>query len=1183
MPVAVGTKLGPYEIVAPLGAGGMGEVYRAHDGILHRDVAIKFLKPESMGNQQAEKRLLREAQSVARLDHPNICTVYEVVTSSEQAFIVMQFVDGDTLKERVTAASGSGAKKGLPIEEVLSIAAQVSDALAEAHRHGIVHRDIKPQNVMLTRAGRVKVLDFGLAKTVLPMSPEEQTRSLLTVPGAVPGTARYMSPEQIRDEDLDARSDVFSLGILLYELLTGEHPFPGSSSGDTISAILTREPPAIRESSPIPLELRELLRKCLEKDKAHRYPSAAEIGVQLATIRTQWDSTEHSVPPGNPPPPPPTLAAPFGSAVFVGRESEQRTMAEAWNRTKNGQRNIILVSGEPGIGKTRLCSEFARSCAGDRATVLIGRSDEQALVAYQPFIEALGWYVRTCSRTDLLSHLGAAGGGAELGLILPDLARRVPGLPAAAPINAEAQRFRLFETVTGFLISISSSHPTLFVFDDLQWADQASLLMLRHLARSSVSARLCILVNYRDSELTNRSLLAEMLAEFRRDSSVTRVTLSGLSEPAVGEIVESLAQRPPDYLVKAVAENSGGNPFFVGEMLRHLVETGAFTILRDTISLRHSDLGVPEGVRDVIRHRLSRLSEDCTRLLTTAAIVGQEFDLVLLESVAGVSEERMLDVIDEAVRAQLIIEAAGDRCRFVHALIRETVYEELSGPRRARMHRKIGEALERIKGNAPPLADLAYHFHEAVTVGTVEKAVEYATRAGDAAAASLAQEEAARFYAMALKSVESAPAGPQTTATRLDLHSRRGRAFTAIGQWAAAKGEFERAVACVDPQMAEVHCELLLGIAEAAFWLGGEVSAVAELASKALALAERIPARPDLVANAMARAAHCAMVSGNIESAVSLNLRAVDTVAGQRTLAYPHGTIALYLTGRSSEAVSLGRKAAELARSSQDLGFIMQALPHLAISLAASGAYREAQEVFAEARQLGKKYGTIAPLARVVAFEAGLHLSLFDYKGAETLQQEARELASSVAFAPAFISSGIDMLLTFARTHNPGAAEGFLDEMSIGAAKHPWHRGLWAVRLSQARAELALSLPEWEKAIVQATAAAAEARKIGRPKYEALALIVRAQARAALHRRDEAIADARGAVALARRTGDPALLLRALDTQLCINGDDDLLAEARSVGIRISEALSDDTMRLRFSDSETMRRILRGQEASRVP
>ncbi len=1155
-----GAMLGPYRVEAKIGAGGMGEVYRAHDSRLGRDVAIKVSVSEFSG------RFEREARAIAALNHPHICTVFDIGPN----YLVMELVEGETLAARL--------QRGMPpLDETLKYGEQVAAALAAAHAKAIVHRDLKPANIMLSPSG-VKVLDFGLAKQT-GLETAEETGSLMTVPGTVAGTVPYMSPEQIRGEDLDGRSDIFSFGTLLWELLTGRNPFSGPSPADTISSILTRDPPTIPASTTLPVELRHLALKCLEKNKIKRYQSSAEIAERLSTIRTRLALLREGTALEGEPLPPPAVLAAMGSATFVGRENELHMMTAAWERAKTGQCSIILIAGEPGIGKTHLCAEFARQCSEECATVLVGRSDEQALVPYEPFIEALNWYVRMCPESDLLRHLATIGGGGELALLLPELVRRVPALPAIAPMNAEGQRFRLFETVSALLAAMSASHPVLVLFDDLHWADQPSLLMLRHLARSSGAARLCILVNYRDSEVTRRHPLAEMLADLRRESFVTRVNLAGLTEQHVGELVGSIAEGAPRPLVQAVTESSGGNPFFVGEMLRHLVETGAFHVLRETFTGKRPELGIPEGVRDVIRHRLSRLSEDCNRILSAAAVMGQEFDLALLQTLGGLPEDRLLDVVDEAVQAQLIAEATGgrDRCRFAHALIRETLYEELSGPRRARMHRRIGEAIEQLRKHDLPLADLAYHYCEAASLGVVDRAVDYAARAGDSAAASLAHEEAARFYAMALESLDGAPAGPETLARRLDLQTRRGRAFEAIGQWRLARDEFKRALEYLTEERKELHCELLVRMATVSFWLSEDIETLQGLASQALTLTKQLPDRADLAAEATGTLARCKFVSGDLEGAIALNLRAVDLAAGKPNLGHAFGTLSLYAVGRLTEAVDLGRKAASLARTAQDTGFTLYTLPHFAISLAAVGEYGEAHRVFEEAQAFGRRYGAYGAaglLSRVVSFAAGFHLSVFDYARAEALQREARDLASSQGVAPAFISSGIDMLLTMARTHNPGPAEALLKDTELAATKHPWHKGVWTVRLSLARAELALARGDRMKAVEEATTAAGQGRVLGRMKYEVLALIVRAQAFGSLGRREDAIADTRRAVTLARRAGDPALLLRALDVMLAIEGTPELLAEARTLVSRISEALPGEAMREHFQSSETVSRVL---------
>ena len=285
------------------------------------------------------------------------------------------------------------------------------------------------------------------------------------------------------------------------------------------------------------------------------------------------------------------------------------------------------------MGKTRLCAEFARSCAAEGATVLTGRSDEQALLPYQPFIEALHWYMSMCPQLDLLSQLAEIGGGAELRLLLPELVRQAPALPVLAPMDAEGQRFRLFEAVSAFLAAISRSPAGACGIRRSALGGSAFFIDAApsgESIRTGAPVRSGKLPRHRNRACN--SARARCSRDLRRELFTARISLTGLGRPHVNELVESMARGVPDRLVEAVAENAEGNPFFVGEMVRHLIETGALDVLRDTITARRPELGIPEGIKDVIRQRLGRLSEDCNQVLGLAAVIGQEFDLTLLRT-----------------------------------------------------------------------------------------------------------------------------------------------------------------------------------------------------------------------------------------------------------------------------------------------------------------------------------------------------------------------------------------------------------------------------------------------------------------------------------------------------------------------------------------------------------------------
>ncbi len=385
--------------------------------------------------------------------------------------------------------------------------------------------------------------------------------------------------------------------------------------------------------------LRRIIERCLARDPASRYQSAGEVlaaldavaGSRIAPVREEdaaWTL----------PPPPAVTAAAASQIVMTGREEEWRLLRAAWERSVTGRRQLALVAGEPGIGKTRLVMEFARSIAAE-GYVLLGRCDQEALVPQQPFVEALEWYARQCPPAVLEGQLANVDGVWELAQLVAPLARRVAVIHEPVESNPEGRRYRLFEAVAALVSAIAGRQPLLMVLEDLHWADRPTLLLLRHLLRSSHEARLCLVATYRETELGRTHPLAEVLADLRREDGVTRIGLRGLDETDVSRLLGHWTGRETSAsLTRLVASNTEGNPFFICEVLRHLEETGALSrILSDPRPI--ADLGgLPEGVREAIGRRLTRLSDECNRALGLAAVVGREFTLPVLLALSDMSE-----------------------------------------------------------------------------------------------------------------------------------------------------------------------------------------------------------------------------------------------------------------------------------------------------------------------------------------------------------------------------------------------------------------------------------------------------------------------------------------------------------------------------------------------------------------
>ncbi len=487
---------------------------------------------------------------------------------------------------------------------------------------------------------------------------------------------------------------------------------------------------------------------------------------------------------------PPELAArPRGRCSFVGRSSERERLRAVWKAAAGGRRRLVFAVGEPGIGKSRLAAEFAIEAHADGAVVFSGRSFEESVVPYQPFVEALRQYVNDCDPVELEAQLGADP--SPLVTLLPELAARLPGHTELQA--AEGERHRLFDAVATLLSTVSTSSPVLLVLDDLQWADPATLLLLKHVVLDPRPASMLILGLYRDTEVGESHPLARLQADVERDFTVDRVTLTGLADADVASMLDEMfGWSPPVTVAHGLREETEGNPFFLQEVIHQLHETGIADD-RERLLRGHlvSDgMGVPERVRDFVARRMQRLSTGALEILAVAAVVGTEFGLDILASVLSADPDRLVDDLEEAVEARLVVEVPGrlGTYSFAHAFFQGALHERQGANRRALLHARVAEAIEDLQPDDPTtLSELARHY--ALTAGRyAQKVVHYGAAAGDRAFAQLAFEDAIAEYTRALDALPLVATAPEST--QANLLVRLGEAQTRVGDAAAAKGYF---------------------------------------------------------------------------------------------------------------------------------------------------------------------------------------------------------------------------------------------------------------------------------------------------------------------------------------------------------------------------------------------------------
>jgi adenylate cyclase len=791
-----------YRIVEPIGRGGMGEVCLADDLMLHRRVALKFLS--SAGESDALDQLLSEARAAAALDHPFICSIYEVTDLNGRPCIAMEYVRGQTFERRLENDGPLGLAEGLRVAE------EIAEAMDAAHKRRIIHRDLKPANVMLTEDQHVKVMDFGLA-TRLPIV-EGQTDadrvSMVATDVVIRGTPAYMAPEQIRGEAADRRSDIFAFGILLYELLAGTNPFGRTGIDATLAAILNEPVANLHDRvSTIPTSVATVVAQMLAKNPAHRHQSFGDVRIDLRRLAVDLSS--------------PASHGGFivvdrapsdARARLIGRDAERAQLHQSISDAASGHGTLVVLTGEAGIGKTRLAEEALNVARRLGCQTLIGRCYEQdGTPPLIPYIEVM----EEASRLMPVSvfRQAIAPSASELAKLLPELHRLFPDLAEPLELPPQLRQRFLFTNVREFLARCARAIPLAIFIDDLQWADESTLQLTKLMAPHLATVPIVMIAGYREIEVAGSGSRRRSPSFFERVRGQTTaavtpqeikaalddlahqrqaraITLRPLTDTEVRDMLAALGPGdPPAHLVRKFADRTEGNPFFIEELFTHLKEEGRLLDAQNKWrrDLEFDDVNVPDSVRVVLERRIQHLSSETQKVLKAAAVIGRRFELELLEAIADVDEDTLLSALEEAEQARLLKGPSGRQevsWRFAHQLVCQTLAGGIPQLRRQRLHLRVADAMAGIDGSSQVhLADIAQHLYSAGRLADPVRTVRALMTAGDAAHAVYATDDAVQHYRRALEVLEDAA---PDNAMRLHVEERLADLLALRGDRAAA-------------------------------------------------------------------------------------------------------------------------------------------------------------------------------------------------------------------------------------------------------------------------------------------------------------------------------------------------------------------------------------------------------------
>jgi DNA-binding CsgD family transcriptional regulator/tetratricopeptide (TPR) repeat protein len=740
---------------------------------------------------------------------------------------------------------------------------------------------------------------------------------------------------------------------------------------------------------------------------------------------------------------------------LVGRDDEWGTLSDAWRRTEAGGREVVLIGGEAGAGKTRLAAEFARQCHASGAIVLFGTCDEELALPFQPWVHALDHLVR--SLPGFGRPINSDRDLGDLLVLLPQLERLMPGLQRPTPSDPETERYLLFSAVDRVLSSAARQAPLLVLLDDVHWAGRQTLELLRHLVRSGSAAHFMVIATFRDGAADLTDPLAECLVDLQRSESVTRFRVGGLDTASVEQFVAGALDQELDgdlrVLAAAAAERSGGNAFFLGELWRHLIHHGVVSRHNDRWIVRRdiATVGSPDSVRDVVASRMARLSRRARRPLELAAVAGQRVESRVLSRASGMAADEVGAGLDELVDNGFLVSVGGQMLtyQFIHALVRDTVEEVLAPAAQAGLHLRIAEALEQIyeTDQRAVYAELARHFGAAAAVGGVERGIRYGRLAADQAKSTGAYDEAISHLEAVLRLLSDE--GVETTEVLVDLgqiQMRRGHAFKAQDTYQRA---FE---AARSNGWAQLAARAALGYEEAVHQLGGPGLPAVRMISAAIALIG--DQQGSLPVHLQASLSRSLYLAGDQAAA----LAAVEVaVSMARAVGDPDGLIAVLqavtiVTTEPHRLLEASTELRDVALGVGDSWSAAYATGSIFRVLMVFGRLEEAGQVLQQHMQMSDRGRFLVFQFMGHVYEALLALAAGRFEEAEHAAQRAHALGDS---SESVYDAGVYGLQMFAIRREQGRLDEVLPLMRVLSAR-PDGQGVWRPGLTVLYAELGM-------------------------------------------------------------------------------------------------------------------------------